>query len=163
MNQNPYAMPLSELKREMTAGAAPSTEAAQGVQEFERFQKLCPDFRGTPEDAEALVRYLPEEMGLFPTAEELRDAHVQAWYRGEYQTHAPGQRIDTNPDTMPLHQLRSLANGEPPLPEEYGMEMTQLRDAALGIERGDQDPAWKMPMGELKTAMQKTGDETNEQ
>lgn len=132
MSQNLRALPEQELlKRWQVSSETPilspemQRAADWAAEQFNRFTQMCPDWKGTPAEAEALVRHLPA--GEMFSAEQLRDAHVTAWYRGEYPAEP---EKDINLYTMPLDELR---------------------DAAFGIAREEPDPLLKMSPDALKT------------
>ncbi|HWR14947.1 MAG TPA: hypothetical protein VN577_08965 [Terriglobales bacterium] len=149
---DPHRMPLAELKKAMQQAQEPpqmSPVQQQLKQTFAEFRQLCPDYADTPENARALANYLTRET---PTVDELITAHALARYQNRYTPNAPV--LDTNPNTMPLEQLKNVAEGRPQVAEHddlKDMPMHELKNLVEGRpQRSESYEEYSMPMEDLR-------------
>ncbi|HWR14948.1 MAG TPA: PepSY domain-containing protein [Terriglobales bacterium] len=95
------------------------------------FQRSCQDYMETPQNMQAVLKYLNPQPNSLPTSQDLLNAWALAVYTGEAQ---PAPRVD------PL----------PPRPAPPVMPSNMSPTAS-------EPDAWKMPINELRQAVQRGG------
>ena len=89
------------------------------------FTQACPDYADTPENAAALVEYLPQEVIAQqrpPSAKELRDAHLNAMYDKKYQPVVPAQSTSAPPRPPAMPSSGTAATVPPKDPSRMTKE-----------------------------------------
>jgi len=87
---------------------------------------MCPGYVDTPENSSALGSYFPENLGRFPTAQELKQAYALALVDGKITANAPQAPPQARPPVMPSSGAAPIAGDQ----NAWTMDLNQLKKAA---------------------------------
>ena len=91
------------------------------------FHKSCPDYLDTPENSQVLGSYFPDDLGRFPTAQELKQAYALAVYDGKIKPQAQAAPTAPRPPVMPTAGATPTSSADQ---TAWNMPLDQLKKAA---------------------------------
>jgi hypothetical protein len=117
---------------EMTSQMFQQTQQNTLAVAWADFTQSCPDYADTPDNANALVEYLPQDVvaqNRPPSAQELKNAHAIALYNKRYQA----AQVSANTPQTPHPPVMPTASGvQPGDPDPYKIPLAELKKQAFG-------------------------------